>query len=77
VSFDPWEERATIVPAALRANRERREALEAELAACRAELAELLVRGRRVRLSVSRMCRLAGVGRDKAHQLLRERREAR
>jgi hypothetical protein len=77
VSFDPWEERATIIPAALTANRERRRAAEAELAACRAELAELLVRGKRVGLSVSRMSRLAGVGRDKAHQLLRERGEAR
>jgi hypothetical protein len=76
VSWDPWEERETI-PAALRANRERREALEAELAATRAELADLLLRGRRVRLPLARMCRFAGIGRDQAYKLLAERREAR
>jgi hypothetical protein len=61
------------IPKRLKANAERRHEAEANAAAVRRELAELLVAGRKAGLSVSEMAALASCSRETAHKLLRER----
>jgi hypothetical protein len=56
----------------LRKNRARREKAEKELERARAELAKI-VRGGRDTLTVSAMAQLAGISRETAHKLLRNR----
>ncbi len=56
---------------ALERNRKRREAASAELDAARQELRDLLVEGRRMGFSVTRMCHFAGISRQTAHKVLR------
>lgn len=57
----------------LEQNRLRRDRAAAETEAARAELAELIRRGRKLNppLTVSEMARLANIRRERAHELLR------
>jgi len=61
------------VVADLQANRVRRERAMVELEQARAELARLLVVGRRKGLTIAEMARAAAVSRETAHKLLRTR----
>ena len=57
--------------AALERNRARRETAEAKLEATRAEMGELLIRGKAAGISVAALARAAGVSRETAHKVLR------
>jgi hypothetical protein len=67
-----WVRERGAVPELLEANRERRTAATAEVAAARDEMAALVVRGYRVALSVAEMSRMTGVSRETLHAVLRE-----
>jgi hypothetical protein len=67
-----WIAERDAVPGLLRENRRNRELLEGERKKAREELAELVVRGYRVALSVAEMARGAGVSRETIHTMLRE-----
>jgi hypothetical protein len=58
---------------ALTANRDRSDAATAELEAAREVLRALLVRGRALGVPVAVMARAAGISRETAHKLLRQR----
>jgi hypothetical protein len=53
-------------------NRRVREETQSELDAEREVMRALLIRGRHAGLTVSAMCRAAGISRETAHKLLRE-----
>jgi hypothetical protein len=57
---------------AIAENRRVREETQTELEAEREVMRALLIRGRHAGLSVSAMCRAAGISRETAHKLLRE-----
>ena len=69
-------DRESATLAALEANGARRARAESEVRAARDELRDLLKRGQKLGLGVSRMCRHTHLSRDTAHRLLREKAHA-
>lgn len=67
----PEEELRELVATDLRQNRKERRMYEALLTDTRNELVRLLQEGRMAGFDVTKMARLAGVSRNKAHRLLR------
>jgi transcriptional regulator of acetoin/glycerol metabolism len=61
------------IEARLRLNAKQRDEAEAKLETGRVELAQLLAAGKKAGLAISGMANLAGISRETAHKLIRER----